>query len=186
MSEDIQRLLNEACIYGPKHRQLIEFLDSRITRLENRASNDRECLADAFAKLSGKAIHASDCATSVAPAECHGVCGFNKPQPRTSGMVAARGHVRTVSAGDFGSELEPPKVCPSCGAKLTSSSLFPNGSPILPGVAPVCYARYECGSGFLKDPDTNWLQFTGVTGSHCSSVNALSVLKVKPSIEGAE
>ena len=42
---------------------------------------DNEELADLHIRLSGKSVHASDCSTSIAPAETPGPCDCNEPQP---------------------------------------------------------------------------------------------------------
>ncbi len=43
-------------------------------RLQHDLNEAHEKLADAYAKLSGRTEHASDCATSCAPARCPGPC----------------------------------------------------------------------------------------------------------------
>jgi len=69
----------------PKPNILMPKIDGKCdySYWNGRANGDlsvvRELLAEAYVELSGKEIHASDCATSVSPAETPGRCNCNYP-----------------------------------------------------------------------------------------------------------
>lgn len=58
---------------------LMDFRDKATKELESEICNLRELLAEAYAELSGKISHASDCAVSQAPAMTPGRCNCDSP-----------------------------------------------------------------------------------------------------------
>lgn len=65
------------------HPVIASYVDDRIAALAP-AHETREQKATRFVRESGKQIHASDCATSCAPAEEPGPCDCDEPRGRTS------------------------------------------------------------------------------------------------------
>ena len=68
----------------------IESVREMESELSAQVSSLRERLADAYIKLSGKDAHASDCATSCAPAEDPHPCDCNSNAEHEPRAVASR------------------------------------------------------------------------------------------------
>ncbi len=135
-----------------KMRTGIDFTDSLIKGIEHilaappAEEETREQKAMRLVKESGKAIHASDCATSCAPAEEPGPCDCDIGQPAPAEEDAGASRPRSCEAANQ-RPLEPGNVEPERG----SPDLLASGGALNPALAaernqPSVISEHETGA----------------------------------------